>query len=180
MHNNHTNYSKFLSLILRHNPDVAGIKLDREGWTDVDTLLESTDTTRLFLETVVATNNKKRFEFNSDKTKIRARQGHSLSVDLGLSPVIPPDQLFHGTSLQSVENIQSSGVRKQNRQYVHLSPDFSTALRVGARHGKPYVFRVDAKRMNKDGYVFFFSSNGVWMVDHVPPEYLTEKPVSLL
>lgn len=169
--------SKFLSLVLRHDPGTIGITLDPNGWVPVDELLSAaaragTSITREQLDEVVATNDKKRFAFSPDGTRIRASQGHSLEVDLGLDPVEPPERLFHGTATRSVESIRAEGLIRQSRQHVHLSPDEETATRVGQRHGKPVVLIVRAGQMHRDGHAFYRSDNGVWLTASVPPEYL--------
>lgn len=169
--------SKFLSLVLRHDPGTIGITLDPNGWVAVDELLSAAaragkQITREQLDEVVATNDKKRFAFSSDGTRIRASQGHSVEVDLGLAPVEPPESLFHGTATRSVEAIRAEGLVRQSRQHVHLSPDEETAIRVGQRHGKPVVLIVRAGQMHRDGHAFYRSDNGVWLTDSVPPEYL--------
>ena len=169
-------YSKYLSLILRHMPDKAGITLDANGWTDVKELLFKTKTRMEFLERVVATNDKKRFEFNDDKTKIRACQGHSVDIDLKLTPAEPTETLYHGTANRNKALIEGNGLDKMNRQYVHLSRDVETALKVGQRHcgmKDTIVFRVAALQMHKDGFKFFLSANGVWLTERVPAQYLS-------
>ncbi|MBR8832499.1 MAG: RNA 2'-phosphotransferase [Stigonema ocellatum SAG 48.90 = DSM 106950] len=124
---------------------------------------------------VVAQNDKKRFSFDSTGTLIRANQGHSIEIDLQLIPVVPPDTLYHGTGHQAVESIEKTGLNKMSRHHVHLSKDIATAKTVGARHGKPVVFAVDAAAMYlADRYEFYCSDNGVWLVEHVPPEYLQQ------
>lgn len=170
--------SKYLSKHLRHQPDRLGITLEVGGWVDVDRLLKACDRhgmkmTRWELEEVVATNDKQRFSFDETKTKIRANQGHSVEVDLQLTPLLPPDVLYHGTGDRSVEAIKRSGLMKMSRHHVHLSEDVETARKVGARHGKPVVFAIDAAAMHQAGFTFYCSDNGVWLVDHVPYEFLT-------
>ena len=169
--------SKFLSKYLRHEPEALGLKLETGGWVRVDDLLKACANNRFpmsreELEIVVATNNKKRFAFNDAGDKIRASQGHSTDVDLQLKPVIPPSVLYHGTSTKHLGVIMRDGLKKMSRHHVHLSVETSTASNVGARHGKPVVFRVDAEAMHKDGYVFYVSDNGVWLTDNVPAKYL--------
>ncbi|WP_413172975.1 RNA 2'-phosphotransferase [Anabaena azotica] len=169
--------SKFLSKYLRHTPEEIGIKLSPGGWVAVDELLiacinHKFPITREELEEVVATSDKKRFAFDSTLTLIRANQGHSTQVDLQLEPVVPPKVLYHGTGKTSVDAIMQTGISKMSRHHVHLSSDISTAKIVGARHGKPVIFAVDAGVMYAVGYIFYCSDNGVWLVDHVPPEYL--------
>ena len=168
-----TTISKLISLVLRHKPETIGLTLDANGWAGTTELIDKMNRigkgiTFEVLEYVVATNSKKRFAFNSDKTKIRASQGHSLAVDLQLQPVKPPVQLFHGTSVQSVSSILETGLEKRGRQYVHLSPDIETAMIVGRRHGKPAVFLVDAAKMEEDGFAFYLSENKVWLIEWVP------------
>ncbi len=170
-------HSKFLSLVLRHKPEVLGITLDENGWTDVATLLDRMhqEGRPLDLETlalVVSTNSKQRFALSDDHTRIRANQGHSVAVELGYVPVEPPAILFHGTGHQSVENILLSGLEKRSRHHVHLSADRQTAVLVGQRHGKPVVLEVLAGDMHLAGFAFFLSENGVWLTDQVPPPYL--------
>lgn len=174
-----THLSKFLSLVLRHAPETIGITLDENGWTDVDTLLAQMNLkgepiTRELLTVVVETNNKKRFAFNEDRSKIRASQGHSVGIDPGYTPQQPPQLLYHGTALQFKDSIVKNGILKQNRTHVHLSADTETAKNVGSRHGKPFIFKIDAAQMYKDGYLFYISENGVWLTDTVPPVYLRE------
>jgi len=177
MDNNLVRYSKFISLVLRHQPQLIGLAMDESGWVNVDDLLAGINAKgmpidRALLERVVAENDKKRFAFNDDGTKIRASQGHSISVDLGLQPRTPPDRLYHGTAKKNLASIQQAGLLKGSRQAVHLSTDAETALKVGGRHGQPVVLVVDSARMCADGFTFTCSENGVWLVDHVPPEYL--------
>jgi len=171
--------SKFLSKHLRHEPERIGLTLAPGGWVRVDDLLAACANhrfpiTREELATVVATNDKQRFSFDSTGTHIRANQGHSVEVDLQLEPVDPPDVLYHGTGHQAVESIMLDGLKKMARHHVHLSADPETARKVGSRHGRPVVFTVDAAAMRKAGYIFYRSANGVWLVDHVPPEYLRQ------
>lgn len=167
------NKSKFLSLVLRHQPGKIGLKLDENGWANVGELLLKAKMTPDMLNEIVTTNNKKRFAFNKDKTKIRASQGHSINVDLQMSPRHPPDALFHGTAAHNWGSIKRDGLIKGGRQYVHLSLTEETALNVGRRHGIPIALWIDAKAMVKDGYKFYLSDNQVWLTDHVPPEYIT-------
>ena len=170
--------SRYLSKHLRHDRDRLGITLEVGGWVGVDELLFSCRGnqflfTRAELEEVVATNDKQRFSFNLQKTKIRANQGHSVEVDLQLTPVMPPEILYHGTGEKTVAAIRRSGLNKMSRHHVHLSQDQETARKVGARHGKPVVFVVKSAAMHQAGFEFYCSDNGVWLVDRVPCEFLT-------
>lgn len=167
---------RFLSLVLRHDPSAAGISLDEHGWADVDVLLNGVRETgrqidRETLERIVRENNKQRYSFNADCTKIRANQGHSLQVDVELKEAEPPRYLYHGTAVRFLFAIQTEGIRKMARQYVHLSGDYQTAVSVGRRHGAPVVLRIDAGTMAENGVRFYRSENGVWLCEHVPPEY---------
>ena len=168
--------SKFISLILRHHPETVGITLDEHGWANVDELIKGVQKTRALdrkmLEEIVDADEKGRFSFSPDKTLIRANQGHSIPVDVELPVVKPPEYLYHGTGQKYVESIDRSGLIPKGRLYVHLSGDVDTAVNVGRRHGKPVVYRVDCKRMWKDGHVFYRSVNGVWLIKAVPVEYL--------
>lgn len=171
--------SKFLSLVLRHQPDAIGIEMDENGWTDVKPLLDkmcAKGKTIDFktLEVVVDTNNKKRFSFNENKTKIRANQGHSIDVDLGFTAKHPPEILYHGTASKYLSNIYKEGLQKQKRHHVHLSKDLQTAHSVGKRHGALVVFEVNAKEMSEKGYTFYESENGVWLTDSVPVQFLKQ------
>lgn len=180
MQNSVISTSKFLSLVLRHNPQAIGLSLDPNGWADIAELLErmalhGRPISRAFLEDVVATNDKKRFSISEDGHRIRANQGHSMAVDLGLRSQEPPPLLFHGTTIRHLASIQTHGLLKQGRQQVHLSPDETTATKVGQRHGPPVVLRIAAQHMHQDGYTFYLSANGVWLTDHVPAAYITLK-----
>ncbi len=165
---------KFLSLILRHKPETIGIELDENGWVAVDELLDKLEgrLTREQLEDIVETNNKKRYEFNEDKSRIRASQGHSVKVDLGYDAVEPPEFLYHGTATRFLEAIKEEGLEKRSRHDVHLSTQLDTATDVGNRHGKVVILTIRAKEMHTAGYKFFVSTNQVWLTDHVPAEFI--------
>ena len=165
--------SKFLSLILRHKPETVNIKLDKNGWANVAEILRGMKIDFATLEKVVAENDKQRFSFNDDKTKIRANQGHSVKVDVELAEKIPPEILYHGTIEKNLKSIAAQGLLKMNRLYVHLSADIETAKKVAARRsGTAVIYKIAARKMYNDGYKFFQSANGVWLVDNVPPKYL--------
>ncbi|WP_405949207.1 RNA 2'-phosphotransferase [Streptomyces prunicolor] len=167
--------SKYLSKHLRHQPERIGLTLDEAGWVEIDTLIAACAARgfrfdREELDHVVATNDKRRFAIEG--TRIRASQGHSIEVDLGLPPATPPPYLFHGTVARNLDAIRAEGLRPMNRHAVHLSADRETATRVGARRGRPVVLSVDAGAMHKDGQVFRVSENGVWLTEAVPVRYL--------
>ncbi|WP_037577914.1 RNA 2'-phosphotransferase [Phaeacidiphilus oryzae] len=171
--------SRFLALVLRHRPELVGIQLDSAGWVAVDRLLaalaeDGRPLSRAELDEIVATNDKRRFEVEGTgaTARIRASQGHSVAVELGYAPAVPPDLLFHGTHGGAVDAILREGLRPMTRHAVHLSAEAGSAARVGARRGRPVVLRVDAARMARDGYRFEVSANGVWLVEAVPPAYL--------
>ncbi len=171
-----TDTSRFISLILRHKPETIGICLDEHGWAQVDELINGIAKTRPFdmemLEEIVRTDEKQRYSFNEDKTLIRANQGHSIPVDVELEQKLPPDILWHGTGEKYVVSIDEQGLLPKSRLYVHLSGDYETAVKVGSRHGKPVIYKVNARQMQADGYVFYQSVNGVWLTKHVPVKYL--------
>ena len=168
--------SKFISLILRHKPEVIGITLDEHGWADVDKLIAGISKTRpidmAILEQIVAEDEKQRYSFNEDHTLIRANQGHSIPVDVELEEKEPPEYLYHGTGEKYVASIDEQGLIPKSRLYVHLSSDVDTARRVGQRHGKPVVYIVKSGEMYRDGIKFYRSVNGVWLVKEVPRRYL--------
>ena len=173
-----TSLSKFISLILRHKPETIGIKLDSHGWANVNELIEGINRSGKnmnfkLLERVVAENDKQRFSFNEDKSKIRANQGHTRKVDVELEEKIPPKILYHGTLKSNSDSINAKGLLKMKRLYVHLSSDIETAQKVAARRrGEPIIYKINAEAMSNDGYKFFQSVNNVWLTDHVPPKYL--------
>lgn len=169
---NYTRASKFLSLVLRHQPEKIGITLDPHGWAKVREILPGMNLTMEDLTYIVETDEKQRYSFNEDRTLIRANQGHSISIDLELEAREPPEYLYHGTVGQFLGSIQKEGLQKQKRQYVHLSPDVETAVKVGRRRGKPVVLQVASGRMHQDGYTFYLSDNGVWLTDAVPVQYI--------
>lgn len=171
------NLSKLLSFVLRHKPEFIGVKLDTEGWADVDILIaqlnaHGTAVDRDLLDHVVETNSKKRFAFNENKKLIRASQGHSIPIELGYVAQTPPDVLFHGTAEKFVASILNTGLEKRSRQHVHLSLDLQTATQVGSRHGKPVIFTIQAGEMQAAGYSFYLSDNNVWLTDRVPVEFI--------
>jgi len=169
--------SRFLSLILRHRPEVVDLTLDENGWVPIDILLDALKNqkhslTRAELDEIVATNNKKRFAISEDGQRIRACQGHSLDIDLGLQPRTPPPILYHGTAVRFLPSIREKGLQKMNRQHIHLSTTQEIAIDVGSRHGKPAILLVQAESMSVDGYSFFLSENGVWLTETVHVQYL--------
>jgi putative RNA 2'-phosphotransferase len=177
MTNQLTHISKFLSFVLRHNPQAIGITLDPEGWVPVDELLaaaarDGQSVSREQLEEVVATNEKKRFAFSDDGRLIRASQGHSVEVDLGLAAVEPPERLYHGTVDRFLDSIRARGLIRGKRHHVHMSADRETASRVGQRRGRPVVLVIEAGRMHNAGHIFYCSENGVWLTEAVPAAYL--------
>ena len=170
---------RFLSLVLRHKPSAAGVTLDDHGWADVGELLSGVRRTGRqidmdTLERIVRENNKRRYSFNEDHSKIRANQGHSIPVDIELREEKPLRRLYHGTAERFLPSIRRDGIQKMNRQYVHLSADSQTAMEVGRRHGVPVVIVIDAEAMARDGMIFYLSENGVWLCDCVAPEYFLD------
>jgi putative RNA 2'-phosphotransferase len=168
--------SKFISLILRHKPEKIGITLDEHGWANVDELIAGIAKRQTFdrttLEEIVRTDEKQRYSFNEDKTLIRANQGHSIPVDVELEQKTPPEILYHGTGEKYAASIEKQGLIPKSRLYVHLSSDYNTAVKVGSRHGKPIVYTVAAGEMQKKGYAFYLSVNGVWLTKSVPISFL--------
>lgn len=171
--------SKFISLILRHKPEVMGIKLDNHGWAKVSDLLSGLhnsgyDISLSDLEYIVQTDNKQRYSFDENKEYIRANQGHSIDVDVELEEKQPPDVLYHGTSTRSAQSIKVDGIKHMSRLYVHLSQCYKIAENVGSRHGEPVVLTIDTKRMYNDGIKFYLSKNGVWLTEYVDTKYIKE------
>ena len=170
--------SVFISLILRHKPDVIGISLDEHGWANVQELINGINKTGKYsidmpmLEEIVRTDNKQRYSFNEDRSKIRANQGHSINVDVELKEAVPPEILYHGTGEKYVESINAEGLKPKSRLYVHLSKDVETAVTVGSRHGKSIVYTVASGEMYRQGYTFYLSENGVWLTKNVPVDFM--------
>lgn len=169
--------SVFISLVLRHKPDVAGIDLDEHGWANVDELIDGINNTERridmeILEEIVKTDNKHRYSFNEDKTLIRANQGHSIPVDVELKEQEPPEFLYHGTADRFKKSIMAEGLKPMSRLYVHLSKDIETANKVGKRHGNPIVLKVCSGQMSQDGIKFYLSENGVWLTGNVDVKYI--------
>lgn len=162
---------KRLAFLLRHDKDY---QFDEHGWREVSDLIANHGYTMELLDEIVETNNKKRYEYSEDKSKIRARQGHSVNVDVELKEVIPPDILYHGTAETTLSAIMKEGIIKGSRLHVHLSQTEETALNVGKRHGKPVVIRINAGQMNQDGIKFYLSNNGVWLTEYVSPKYIID------
>ena len=164
--------SKFLSLVLRHKPEEVGLTLESSGWALVSDVLTKCKMTMTDLKVIVEQNDKKRFEFNEDMTKIRASQGHSIEVDLKYNSQTPPDYLYHGTPEHTASAILKEGIKKMKRHSVHLSADKETAIDVAKRRGDPVVLTIDAKGMHEDGHEFFLSTNKVWLTEFVPLKYI--------
>ena len=173
--------SKFLSLILRHEPERVGLKLGDAGWIGVDELLKAVNShgvslTLDELKHIVATSDKKRFAFSEDGRRIRASQGHSVEVDLQYPPQTPPELLYHGTATRFLDAIRQHGLQNMQRHDVHLSAETRVTLQVGGRHGKAVLLTIRAGDMHRAGFVFRCSANGVWLVDHVPPQFIEFPP----
>ncbi len=169
---------KLMSYALRHNPESLNIELDENGWTATDLLIERIkkrypEMDHTLLDTIVQTNDKKRYAFNADKSKIRANQGHSIQVNLELQAQTPPDILFHGTVEKFLPGIKEKGLIKMSRQHVHLSADKTTATTVGSRRGKPVILEINARQMHEATYAFYCSENGVWLTKEVPSRFIT-------
>jgi putative RNA 2'-phosphotransferase len=174
---NNTHISKFLSLILRHKPEEINLQLDENGWADTDELIKKSNAHGMaidfdLLEEIVFTNDKKRFSFKDDLSKIRANQGHSVAIDLALTPTAPPEKLYHGTIAKFIDAIKINGLQKMSRQHVHLSKDIDTAKKVGARRGKPIILTINTMAMQQQGYLFYIAENGVWLTDNVPSAFI--------
>jgi len=169
--------SKLMSYVLRHNPAELDLDMDEQGWVSVEQLIDNArskgKTISLDLvKEVVITNDKKRFSISEDGKRVRANQGHSITIDLSLKAVTPPSVLLHGTATKNLDSIMKQGLNKMNRHHVHLSENKSTALAVGTRYGKPILLKIDAERMADDGFEFYRSENDVWLVELVPAEYI--------
>lgn len=182
MKNANVAVSKFLSYILRHQPERIGLSLDPAGWTSVDALIECAARngkrlTREQIVGIVEMSDKQRFSLSEDGNQIRANQGHSVNIDLGLAPVEPPEKLYHGTATRFLTSILKEGLQPKNRHHVHLSLDVETAIAVGQRHGSPAVLAISSRRMSAEGHLFYCSANGVWLTDAVPPRYLDVKTI---
>ena len=177
--------SKFLSLVLRHQPETIGVSLDTNGWIDIEVLLgamaqHGRKLSREDLERLVRESDKQRFALSEDGKRIRANQGHSVEVDLALVPQPPPEILYHGTVDRFLDSILATGLRKGERHHVHLSANRETAEKVGQRRGKPMILEVRSGDMHRAGVPFYLSDNGVWLVDHVPPQFIAQKEVSIV
>ena len=172
--------SKFMSLVLRHKPEAAGVSLDENGWCQIQDLLNGAESAGVSissdeLKEIVETNEKNRFRIDDEGLRIRANQGHSIKVELSLIETEPPRVLYHGTTIRFEESILKSGLKKMKRHHVHLSSDITTAKAVGMRHGKILILEIDSERMRNDGYKFYLSENGVWLVDQVPIQYIKKQ-----
>ena len=171
------NISKYMSLILRHKPDVIGIELDEHGWANVNDLISGIEKDNHgfnfeLLEEIVRSDSKQHYSFNDDKSFIRANQGHSVNVDVELKEKEPPEYLYHGTGEKYVKSINQDGLIPKSRLYVHLSKDIKTAENVGKRHGKEIIYRINSGRMYRNGYKFYLSENGIWLTKEAPVKYL--------
>lgn len=172
--------SRVLSLVLRHDPYSIGLSLDDDGWAVIDDLIaalrkDGKKVDREIIERVVETSDQKRFRISEDGLMIRANEGHSVSINIQLEEKAPPTWLFHGTSVAAMDTIESEGLERKQRDFVHLSSEQASARKVAERKGKPVVIEIAAGLMHKNGHVFYQGDNGVWMTDHVPPDYLNKR-----
>jgi putative RNA 2'-phosphotransferase len=167
------NKGKFLALLLRHKPEVGNLTLDQNGWAPVDGVLKALEVTIADLETIVAEDDKGRYEFSIDGENIRARQGHSINVDVELHDYVPTEKLYHGTHPKALDAILQSGLKSMSRLYVHLSKDVETATKVGSRRGAPMILTIDAVKAHTDGVKFWISKNGVVLAKEIPADYIS-------
>lgn len=177
MRRNRVRLSKFMSLVLRHQPEVIGRSLDRGGWMSIEDLVSGASRagvglTREVVIAIAGDDEKGRYALSEDGLKIKATYGHSIEVDLGLKACRPPEQLFHGTATRSLDSIKLAGIARKRRRYVHLSADRVTAAKVGGRHGRPVILAIQAVRMFEAGFLFYHSESGIWLTERVPPEYI--------
>lgn len=168
---------KSLSFLLRHSPETLQLQMDPEGWVDTEALVKAVKFKEprfelKALQKIVRDSQKQRFSFSEDGSKIRANQGHSVKIDLKLSPTTPPELLYHGTVERFLDSIMQDGLKKGDRQHVHLSLDLETAQKVGQRRGKPIILTLNARKMHEEGHLFYVSDNGVWLTEQVPPQHL--------
>lgn len=180
MEEKHNKLSRFLSLVLRHKPEEIGLALDSQGYLSVDELIEGINNTgrvidKRILDEILSSDNKQRYSYDSTGTRIRANQGHSIEVNLGLQKKTPPKILYHGTAEKFVSAIEKEGLIRKKRTYVHLSKDLETAKDVGSRRGEPVIFEIDTEAMIEDDYEFYVSENGVWLTERVPVQYLSKR-----
>jgi len=184
MNDTHTQTSKFLSYVLRHEPQSIGLVLDSEGWADIGALIEGARASgrqldRALIDAVVANNDKKRFAVSGDGQRIRAVQGHSTTdVAIAYEARTPPATLYHGTATRFLASILADGLRPGQRHHVHLSEHMATAVEVGRRYGEPVILRIDAGAMHGQGFAFFRADNGVWLTDKVPALFLRQSSVA--
>ncbi|MDE6004338.1 MAG: RNA 2'-phosphotransferase [Oscillospiraceae bacterium] len=172
--NNLTRTSKLISKILRHEPEMIGVTLDPDGWIDTQALLTGIQISQATLEQIVNTDTKQRYSFNQDKTKIRANYGHSAKIIINYPEKEPPEILYHGTAERFLPSIREKGLLPMQRLYVHLSKDIETAITVGTRHGKPYIFQIPARIMHQQGHIFYQAPNGVWLTKFIPSNFLQD------
>lgn len=167
---------KLLALVLRHKPETLNLTLDKNGWANIKDIIKNSNISQKELIEIVETNNKQRFEFSKNMTKIRARQGHSINVDVELKKQIPTQSLFHGTSNQRIDSILKNGLQKQERLFVHLTEDQDLAIKSGKRHGgEAVLIEITCEQimeMLRDNFIFYLSNNNVWLVDNIPPKYI--------
>lgn len=172
-----TKISKFLSFVLRHKPEAINLTLNEQGWASVAELIEKAKPqitlTHELIRQVVIDNDKKRFSLSDDNQYIRANQGHSVKIDLKLTPKKPPTVLYHGTATRFLNSIKQEGLKAGQRHHVHLSSDIETATAVGKRYGKPVILEISAGAMHQQGFKFFLSENNVWLTEHVPVNFLS-------
>lgn len=168
--------SRFMALVLRHKPHQANLTLDENGYVEITILCNNLGITAEELNLIVESNDKQRFAFNEDKSKIRASQGHSLgNVNLELKEEIPPQHLYHGTKESFVKSILKEGLTKQKRNHVHLSDNINTAVNVAnRRNGESVILTILAMKMRSEGYKFYKSKNGVWLTETVPVKYILQ------
>lgn len=175
-----TDISKFLSYILRHQPEAVGLSLDKEGWAVISDLIlcavkEGYILDNSLIHSIVDNSDKRRFTISDDGLRIRAVQGHSTQqVNISYKEKTPPEILYHGTATRFISAIREQGLIPVSRQYVHLSPDEETAIQVGQRHGKPIVLTIKALNMYEQGFKFYQADNGVWLTDTVPYRFIQE------
>jgi putative RNA 2'-phosphotransferase len=175
----HKQLSKFMSLVLRHEPEKIGIVLGSEGFVPLDVFVVAMNAkgayrwvTEEHIREIVETSDKQRFEIVSGQ--IRARYGHSVEEAITYPEIEPPLVLYHGTTPQAATLILQSGLQSMQRQYVHLSSTVDQAVVVGRRRTpQPVILTVRARDAWQAGVKFFNFESRLYLSTTIPPEYIT-------
>jgi putative RNA 2'-phosphotransferase len=170
--------SRFLALVLRHRAHEFDLKVDDEGFVSIEALLDvirsqngMDGVVRENLEAIAREGDRRRYEISGDF--IRATYGHSFRRPIRYQEVAPPDRLFVSVPTAQIPHVRVTGLRPEDRQYLHLSGTEEEAREIGDRRNVEHVVvTVLAGEAAVAGIPFHRPTEGLYLTTQLPPRFL--------